>query len=176
MVVCDVHPLVEGHILIIPKEHISCMGALPDASFSEYKRLYEKLSNFLKKTYGQVAAFEHGITGQTVFHAHTHFLPFNKSIHSVVPEKDRIRKISTLDEIKTEFNKNHKYLYIAINNEKRFVDTEIGYPRIFRDRFAKALGAEERGDWKKARNNSELMQIFERDIQKLKSKWELSLQ
>jgi len=174
-IVCDVHPLIEGHILIIPKDHVSCMGSLPKASFIRFKELYEKVLVFLNKTYGQTGVFEHGITGQTVFHAHTHFLPFNKSINDIVPEKELIHTISTLDEIKTEFNKNHQYLFVAINNNKLLVDTKIGYPRFFRDRFAKALDAEERGNWKKTRNNVELMKIFETDIQKLKNKWKLFL-
>lgn len=171
LVLCDVHPLTEGHILIIPKKHIPCMGVLSEDAFERYKKLYEKVLNFLNETYGRTAIFEHGVTGQTVFHAHTHFLPFDGYINEIVPEKSSIRTVSTLEDIRTEFNKNHKYLYLAINNDKFLIDTKIGRPRFFRDRFAKALGAEERGNWKEARNSSELMKAFERDIKKLKGKW-----
>ena len=87
LIVCDVHPLIEGHILIIPKKHISCMGALDKLQFELYEKIYDKVNRFIRKKYGAVGAFEHGITGQTVFHAHTHVLPFARSIDEVIPEK-----------------------------------------------------------------------------------------
>ncbi len=172
-IVCDAHPLIEGHILIIPKEHISCMGALSEIQFTRLKELYKKVLTFLSKNYGKVVIFEHGITGQTVFHAHMHFLPFNKSVDELVPEKNLIKKILTLDEIKTEFSKNNKYLFIAVNNYKWLIDTKIGYPRFFRDRISKLLGTEERNDWKKASNNDKLIKDFENDIQQLQNKWKV---
>ena len=170
-VVCDGNPLIEGHILIIPKEHISCMGALNETSFEKYKKLYEKVLNFLNKSYGQVGVFEHGISGQTVFHAHTHFLPFDKSITEVVPEKETIHEISTLDEIRNEFNEKQKYLYVSVNDKKWVVDTDLGFPRFFRDRFAKVLGVEERSNWKKAREDHSLENTFDKEIKNLKNKW-----
>ena len=172
-VVCDAHPLTEGHILIIPKKHVSCMGALDGNSFAGFKELYEKVLGFLNKTYGQAGVFEHGITGQTVFHAHMHFLPFNKSAGKVVPEKESAREISNLDELQREFNKENKYLFLAIGSKKFLVDTALGSPRFFRDRFAKALSAENKGNWKKSEDNAELMKAFEKDIQALKNKWKL---
>jgi diadenosine tetraphosphate (Ap4A) HIT family hydrolase len=172
-VVCDVHPLEEGHILIIPKNHISCMGALPEESFRRYKELYDKVLKFVNKAYGKAGVFEHGITGQTVFHAHTHFMPFGKNLSDVVPET-AVREISSLDNIKKEFEVRGKYLFTAINNDKFLVDTKLGYPRFFRERFAKVLGAEERANWKEARNNKKLMKTFEKDILALEKKWENS--
>lgn len=164
-VVCDIHPLIEGHILIIPKQHISCMAALDKTQFQRYKQLYKKVSNFLKETYGDTAIFEHGIIGQTVFHAHTHFLPFKGKISDIVPEKECIHEIQSLDEIKTE-----KYLFIEIS-KKYLIDTKIGFPRFFRDRFAEALGAKERGNWKQTENNEELKKSFKKEIEVLKLKW-----
>jgi hypothetical protein len=91
----------------------------------------------------------------------------------LVPEKNLIKKILTLNEIKTEFSKNHRYLFVAINSDKWLVDTKIGYPRFFRDRISKLLGAEERSDWKKTSNNDKIMKDFENDIKQLKNKWKI---
>ena len=170
-IVCDVHPIIEGHILIIPKKHISCMGALSFELFNEYKNLYKKVLDFLNKAYGNTAIFEHGITGQSVFHAHTHFLPFNEIITDIVNEIDMLKPIKELEEIKNAFDRNHKYLFIAINDEKWLVDTKIGTPRFFRDRISNALNVPEKGNWLKAENSSELMLEFKKNIKELINKW-----
>src|SRR3989338_4786678 len=75
-VVCDVHPLREGHLLIIPKRHVRCAAEYTAQEWEGFKRLYEDLCQWLYTHYGFVATFEHGIIGQTVFHSHIHLLPF----------------------------------------------------------------------------------------------------
>ncbi|MFH0832333.1 MAG: HIT family protein [Candidatus Aenigmatarchaeota archaeon] len=169
-IVCDAHPLTEGHILVIPKAHVPCMAALDNNAFVKFRELYENVSNFLNRAYGRTAVFEHGIAGQSVFHAHTHFLPFGGSINEIIPEK-LAKRISDLGELKTEFNKEHEYLYFAIGDNKHLVDTRIAYPRFFRERFAESLGVEERGNWKRTESNAELMRAFETEIRQLKNKW-----
>jgi len=52
------------------------------------------------------------------------------------------------------------------------VDISLGAPRFFRDRFANALGAPERGNWKTMETNSGLMQHAQNEILSLKNKWE----
>lgn len=170
-IVCDVHPIAEGHILIIPKNHISCMGALSSELFNKYGNLYKKVLKFLNKTYGDCVIFEHGAAGQTVFHAHTHFIPFNQSITDVVNEAGLLKPIEELKEIRNAFKEEHKYLYVAINEEKWLVDTKIETPGFFRNRVSKALNLSERGDWRKAEDSPKLMSEFERDIQELINKW-----
>src|SRR3989338_2433829 len=85
-VICDIHPLCEGHILIVPKEHISCIGACDDAHRKEFLPLYNRCKTFVHDTYGSVSTFEHGIVGQTVFHAHVHLLPYADTPGKIVPE------------------------------------------------------------------------------------------
>lgn len=147
------------------------MGALPKKLFLRYKELYEKVKMFVSKNYGNPAVFEHGIAGQTVFHAHTHFFPFSGKIDDIVPEKDKLKKINFLDQVREEFKKYGKYLYVEVNDDKYLVNIAIGYPRFFRKRFAEKLGAKERGDWKETEKNEELMKIFKVEISKLKVKW-----
>lgn len=170
-IVCDAHPLIRGHILIITREHISCAGALPARLFSRFAELYKQVKIFIGENYGQPAVFEHGVTGQTVFHAHIHFLPFKNTIDSIIPETDLLKEINSIDQLKTEFEKCGKYLYTEIDNRKWLVDSSLGYPRFFRERFGKTLGVEDRANWKTARDNSELMKIFGKDILDLEEKW-----
>lgn len=171
LVVCDVHPLMEGHILIIPKRHTPCMAALDDEMFGKFRKLYLKAIGFLKREYGSYAAFEHGVTGQTVSHAHFHLLPFKGKIGDIVPEKEALRELAEISELRRLYHQKGKYLFIQLNEKLWCVDTKIGFPRIFRDRIAAALGHPERGDWKKAEENRKLMKEFAADVRELEAKW-----
>jgi diadenosine tetraphosphate (Ap4A) HIT family hydrolase len=166
----DGHPLTEGHILIITNEHTPCMGSLK-AEFKEFKKLYGMVISFLSKEYGPFAVFEHGITGQTVYHTHMHFLPFRGSLKDIVKEKGSVSRLKSVDEIKALFRKEGKYLFLQINKDLFSVDTGIGTPRFFRDRFAKALGRPERGNWKEMYENKELMKKAAQEIMNVKMKW-----
>ncbi len=149
-IVCDPHPITEGHILIIPKQHLSCIGEYPENIFAEFLDLYKKVSNFLSKEYDAVSSFEHGKFGQTVFHSHVHFIPFKGNPIEIVPEgEDKLIRIGYLSELKGLFEKNGGYLFFSIENNQWVVDTNFAVPRFFRDRFAKALSKPERGNWKK---------------------------
>ena len=171
VVVCDGHPLEEGHILIIPKKHLSCVGEFSDIFYEEFIFLYQKYYQVLIKNYGVVASFEHGKIGQTVFHSHVHLLPFNGNIVDIIPEGESfIHQIEGLKNLKQEFQQKGQYLFFSLSERCFLVDTSLGKPRFFRDRFANALGNSERGNWKNMHNNKELMDIAQREIISLMSK------
>ncbi|MEK9143849.1 MAG: HIT family protein [Patescibacteria group bacterium] len=170
-IVCDVHPLIEGHILIIPKEHISCAGAFSEHIFAEFLSLYQRVSKFVKETYGSVNAFEHGILGQTVFHAHVHILPYNGDAARVIQEgMGHVRQLR-IDQLREAYQKEGKYLFFSIENDSWLVDVSLGKPRFFRERFAKALGVPEREDWKSMQGNASLMEKAECEIESVQRKW-----
>jgi len=171
-IVCDAHPLVQGHVLIIPKKHISTMGSLSKNDFKKFSQHYLKIKRFLNAEYGPIGIFEHGVIGQTVFHAHTHFLPFDKSTETLHIKNDQFRKISALEEIKSEFSKKKKYLFFENINQKYLVNTDIGYPRFFRELFAKSLKVNHRANWKEAKKNPGLILQFKKDIELLKNRWD----
>ncbi len=95
----DVAPLVEGHLLIIPKTHYTCYGVVPPALDEELLSLKQEVSNFFAQYYVPPVFWEHGIFRQTVFHAHLHCFPFGvtaydlaNGLHSeVVRSQDDIR-------------------------------------------------------------------------------------
>lgn len=171
-ILCDVHPLVEGHILIIPKQHTPCMGALIPQVYEEFVQSYLFVSRFLKLAYGDYATFEHGLVGQTVFHAHMHLLPFKGDIATIIPEWHKsLHSIKQLKELIDVYKKQHKYLFISLNVNMWLVDVVLGKPRFFRDRFASALGKPERGDWKKVRQRTSILIQMEDEIRNLEYKW-----
>lgn len=74
----DHAPLVEGHTLLVPKQHYACFGAIPAALDAEFLALKRRLADFLTAAYSAPAFFEHGVFHQSVYHAHLHAMPFGR--------------------------------------------------------------------------------------------------
>ncbi len=187
-VVCDVHPLRAGHILIIPKEHINCMANLSPEMFKEYEQAYERAKDFLKNAYGEdyiVVGFEHGPGYQEVkhAHAHAHVLAIPKAklegidvdnvqeiVNYIIGKGYSAEKITTdfRTKLGNELTDKGTYLFIEINDEKYLVKPEAKTsekePRFFRDRIARLLGVEERAASLAAEKNPKLMKRFELEI------------
>lgn len=75
----DNAPLVEGHALIIPRDHYACFGALPAAWDDELLMLKGRVARFERQRYRPAIFFEHGVFGQSVYHAHLHAVPLGPS-------------------------------------------------------------------------------------------------
>lgn len=171
-ITCDAHLLETGHILVIPKEHLSCVGEYSLALLEEFKALYAKVSAFVRSQYGSVATFEHGIFGQTVFHSHIHFLPFTGNLTDIVPEGETAcTPFHDLSELQRLYQDGGGYLFLSINDDRWTVNPVLAAPRFFRDRFAAALGHPERGSWKDMRQNPELMETVAQENQSVQQVW-----
>src|SRR5258708_39050697 len=127
-IVCDAHPLTKGHILIIPKKHLSSIGEYSASLYGEFVNLYQKVAYFLLKEFGSVSTFEHGKLGQTVFHSHVHFLPFEGTARDIVADENILTKLESISEIKPLFKKQEGYLYLSIVNDKKVVDRDFSAP------------------------------------------------
>jgi diadenosine tetraphosphate (Ap4A) HIT family hydrolase len=170
--VCDANPIVEGHVLIIPKAHISCVGGYSSELFKEFAELNEKVSHFLNTQHGVCSSFEHGKLGQTVFHSHVHYLPFRGNAADIVPEgMQTLTKLLRIEDVQDIFRERGGYLYFSIGEEKWVVAPALAAPGFFRDRFARALGKPERGDWKKVRADAELRAMSEKYNTATQERW-----
>jgi len=142
--------ITEGYLLIAPKEHYCCLGAMPDDRIDEFIELKEKTAEKIKKFYNPPIFIEHGVIGQTVLHAHMHAIPFP-------PEKDlfeeyaktfpKYRKLDSIRELKDVWTKEGVYLYYEINTHKFAFFTHI-VPQYARIAAAKKLGVPERANWR----------------------------
>jgi diadenosine tetraphosphate (Ap4A) HIT family hydrolase len=72
----DHAPLIEGHLLIVPRDHYACYGAVPEELEPELLALKSRVRRFLSTAYREPVFFEHGVFRQTVYHAHLHSMPF----------------------------------------------------------------------------------------------------
>ena len=171
-VVCDVHPLAEGHILIIPKQPISCVGEFSPEMLEEFIKLYDSTSEFVKATYGSVSSFEHGKIGQTVYHAHVHILPFDGKPEDIISEgSEHMTSIQSMKDVQSEYKTRGQYLFFSVGEGHGLVDTKLGCPRFFRDRFAKAQGQESLGDWQSASKDPSVQAENLARITNLENNW-----
>lgn len=171
-IVCDAHPLTEGHVLIIPRAHLSGIGEFNDEQLVEFKELYERVSNFVSTNFGSVAVFEHGKLGQTVFHSHIHFLPFDGELADIVPEGEEFcRPLKNLDGLRSLYAQEGGYLFVEVGGKQWTVDPALAAPRFFRDRFANALGGPERGNWKTVHHNAHLMHEMSQENHAVQKLW-----
>ncbi len=79
-VLCDLAPLVEGHILLVPRAHFLSMGAVPRELWPELVDLALLCERNLADLYGSPVVLEHGSSSDVkrsacVSHAHWHFIP-----------------------------------------------------------------------------------------------------
>ena len=72
----DHAPLIEGHILLVPKMHYSCYGSVGPELEDEFLRMKAEATKFLIQAYRPPVFWEHGVFHQTVYHAHLHCFPF----------------------------------------------------------------------------------------------------
>lgn len=180
-IVADVHPLIKGHILIIPRQHISCMGALPRDQFAAFIHEYHQVEKFLKQEYGSFAAFEHGVIGQTIRHAHFHLLPYDGDTSRVLLEKDKFDPIESIGDLPQVFRRDKHYLFFHVRQKSYLVDLGSGQPGFFRHRFAAALGNSVRAQQPKNPNVAytgsippdDLMAQFKNDAQQLQKRWQI---
>jgi diadenosine tetraphosphate (Ap4A) HIT family hydrolase len=100
LLAADHAPLVEGHILIIPKKHYTCYGDVPDVLDAELFALKSEVQRFFTRFYAPPVFWEHGIFRQTVFHAHLHCFPWGKTgydldeglHHAIIASQEDIRR------------------------------------------------------------------------------------
>jgi diadenosine tetraphosphate (Ap4A) HIT family hydrolase len=100
LLAADYAPLVEGHILIIPKRHYTCYGDVPGEFDTELFALKREVQQFFTRFYAPPVFWEHGIFRQTVFHAHLHCFPWgttgydlNEALHNhIVTSQEDVRR------------------------------------------------------------------------------------
>lgn len=172
-IVCDANAIEPGHVLIMPKAHLSCIGEYGPDVYAKFVPLHKKVMDFVSKTYNKpVGVFEHGKLGQTVFHSHVHYLPFAGKPEEIIPEGlDKLTRLDDLANLERIFKKEGGYLFFGIDDQMWTVDTSLAASRFFRDRFAKALGVPERGNWKAMREDPAIMKTVEEFNHATQEKW-----
>jgi diadenosine tetraphosphate (Ap4A) HIT family hydrolase len=114
LVLADNAPLVEGHLLIVPREHFACFGALVAALDDELLALKRRMARFCAVVYRRAIFFEHGVFGQTVAHAHLHAVPIGAwgvPLHTMATEADGW-PVRVQGDVRAWYEANGHYFYV----------------------------------------------------------------
>ena len=158
--------LVEGWVLVVPKEHFLSLAALPDSLIPEMRDLRRMLCERLQRIYGPVAAFEHGPAGKQctvgcgVDHAHLHVVPvdFDLSV-AVAPylPPGSIWSEAGLTDCRVAVQEGDDYLYLEQPIDRaRMVRHRNLESQLFRRAIAARLGMPDEFNW---RNNPQIANV-----------------
>ncbi|HEY1387436.1 MAG TPA: HIT family protein [Ktedonobacterales bacterium] len=129
LVIADHAPLAEGHLLIVPRDHYACYGALPFEFDEEALELRERVTDFLMATYRAPIFFEHGVFRQTVFHAHLHALPLGAANLAFA---DEVRSIGSPadspDALRAWYADQGHYFYLDTERDDSGARTPLLFP------------------------------------------------
>ena len=163
VVVPSLGSLVEGWLLMVPKDHYISMGALPPGLRIEADSLEQRVMRSLRRRYAApIVAFEHGPsaashgTGCGVDHAHLHIVPtacdlleyarplVPASVHWTVCDPS-----GEWDLRSAAYQAGQDYLYLKGNCGPSVVATcEDFGSQIFRRALSRYLGIEDEYNWR----------------------------
>lgn len=162
--------MVEGHILIIPKEHFLSMGELPNTLMCELEYLMQMLQKVLHDEFQKdIIAFEHGtgnksdLSAASVVHAHMHLLPVNESVMDyLVAYNCKVKELKKLSSLSSYAEKGESYLfYMDTNNKLYCVENEKLPSQFFRMVVAEKFSLGE-WDWHKDNKIFNIVSTVER--------------
>jgi len=119
--------IVEGYLLIVPKNHYISMGSVPVRLYPELKLVYEKVRKILSENYEIPIFFEHGPIskmkkgGCCIDHAHFHAVPVKLDILNELQNNFKCKKIKSFLDLKKQFLKGKPYLYYESNLKEKYL-------------------------------------------------------
>lgn len=153
----SVGPLVEGHLLIVPKNHYLSMAELPEELCRELENLIADVRRLFNKKNGKVIFFEHGSAPEclskkanSIDHAHLHALPLDFDLSKVLREKFGSAEVTTIKELKTIFKGIKPYIYFESAEGRRFcydISNECE-SQCVRKILAENIGRKRYWDWR----------------------------
>lgn len=155
-----------GYTLLIPKKHTACAGVMVDREIREAISWIGKIRLVLWLEYQSPypTVFEHGIVGQSIQHAHIHFVPtsfdFSAQLRHDFP-RSRTLSLSSWSYLPLAYRsyvmEEKPYLLctdmvesgLAMIEDGLFLAVDPPAPmQYFRTALAEALGRPERANWR----------------------------
>ena len=168
----DKFPVRPGHVLIIAKEHLPCYAAAPEI-LSELEEAKARVERFLRTAYPvagaapTIYAMEHGVHGQTVFHAHLHLVP---GAQLPIPEEylahPDVERIDGWEPVVARYAARGQYRLLEYAGARYLVDGPSPSLALVRSWFARFTGMtwKPEGGWNKYTS--------EQDVRELERRWQ----
>ena len=168
VVMADISPLVPGHVMIVPKAHILCYGAVEDIARDEFSGIVNATRTVITEHYGPPVTLEHGTSSLApvadhVTHAHLHFVPAAIDIRDSLL-KYNTTTIASLSDLSYWAARDEEYVYFeSCTGERTVADRIVNIPRLFiRSEVAKRVGLPDPlWDWRRHLLNDNLRSTVE---------------
>jgi diadenosine tetraphosphate (Ap4A) HIT family hydrolase len=152
-VIPDIAPIVEGHVLIVTREHIPSLGAVSPEHMGELLETKIRLGVGLAEAYEKPMFFEHGASasrkaGSSVDHAHLHCLPVPKGLRLQIGVPAALDAVSGVDGLRKYWLQGLSYIYYEGRDDEAIV-LPVGEgggdipSQLMRKKAAEALGVRE---------------------------------
>jgi len=150
-VLCDIAPLLKGHLIIVPKWPWVSFGKLPKEDWDEFIELKLQVARVLGDFYSPPMFIEHGscssmVSGGCVTHAHLHAVPGPIDILPMFIEDDlEYKRIDDMRYLLELGGRDVPYLFFENTKSEMYV-VELGKPikkQFVRIGIAKSLGIED---------------------------------
>ena len=148
--------LAPGHVMVITKDHIPCFAELPKHLLRELTLLKGRVVETLELNFAEPIIYEHGVYGQSINHAHLHFLPKKNEYFDLSNIKEAIfnglksTRIDMMQQLADIHSKEGSYFYLEIDGDMLVYHTqgkETG-KYLFRKEFARLTGLKGLENWK----------------------------
>ena len=156
VVMADISPLVPGHVMIVPKAHILCYGAVEANARDEFSGIVNATRTILREHYGPSVVLEHGTSSlepvaDHVTHAHLHIVPAAIDIRDSLVNFNTTT-IASLSDLSNWAARDEAYVYFeSCAGERVVADRIADIPRLFiRREVAKRVGVPDPlWDWRR---------------------------
>jgi ATP adenylyltransferase len=151
--------IIPGWLLVAPKQHRLCMGALDLIEFAELREVTNEACEALRERFGSVVVFEHGPTrpqssvGCGVDHAHLHVVSTEidmiEGVRALANGAFLWRQVNSIESTTRCWREGQPYLFVQRAGAEAWLtsDPNIG-SQMFRRVIANACGLSTQFDWK----------------------------
>lgn len=158
-VVPSLGSLIEGWVLIAPKEETLNFSLLNEKKYSDLEHLINVIKSFQRTIFDNTIIFEHGPankcskTGCGVDYAHLHLVPCEYNlidgIQSFLKLDYKWHEIQDISEISNINTQVLDYLYFRTQKDQHFITLKEEFPsQIFRQVIAHYKGIPNRYNWR----------------------------
>jgi diadenosine tetraphosphate (Ap4A) HIT family hydrolase len=116
--------LAPGHVMLITKKHMGCFGNLSKQQMEEFEKVKTQIVELITDKFAAPIIYEHGIYGQTINHAHLHFLPRKNEFFDLSNIKNVLfnglepEKIESISQVIEIYSNEGSYFYLEIDGKK----------------------------------------------------------
>jgi diadenosine tetraphosphate (Ap4A) HIT family hydrolase len=156
---------VPGWLLVIPKLHFPCLGAMSVDLHEEFELVTKEAEAALTALYGGVIKFEHGAhskgcAGSCVDHAHLHLVPTTADLHPMLSQHFSWSACRGISDLAERYNSQRSYLfYEDAEGCARMYDVTALPTQFLRAAVARQVGKLDKYDWRTYMGNEELIQF-----------------